>query len=111
MVTSQPVNMLVVTGCDVRMQQEDYLSFILLHCYYLVGIVEEVNRDAEWQRVVIRIPQQYRKNLHTGWPCLSLPLLLRALHGALAVDGILSHFSPENNREKLENWYIIVYNY
>lgn len=86
---------LCVTCCDIT------------YYYYLVGVVEEVNRDAEWQRVVIWIPQQYRKDLHTGWPGLPLTLLLCPLHRALAVDGIFTHFSPENNRETLVQWYII----
>ena len=69
-------------------------------CYhYLVGVVEEVNRDTEWQRVMIGVPQQDRKDLHTGRPGLPLTLLLGPLHGPLAVDGILTHLSPEDNRE------------
>ena len=71
---------------------------------YLVGVVEEVNRDAERQRVVVGVPQQDGKDLHTGRPALPLPLLLGPLHGPLAVDGILTHLSPEDNRETMI-WY------
>lgn len=63
---------------------------------YLVCIVEEVHGHTEGQGVMIGIPQKNRKNLHTGRPGLSLALLLCPLHGALAVDGILTHLCPED---------------
>lgn len=67
-------------------------------CCYLVGVIEEVNGDAEWQGVMIGIPQEDGQDLHTGRPGLPLTLLLGPLHRALAVDGILTHLSPENHR-------------
>lgn len=105
-------------GFDLRVHQQDsqckhggftgvyyYLSSSEL-CYYLVGVVEEVNRYTEWQGVMIGIPQQDRQDLHSGWPGLPLALLLGPLHGALAVDGILTHLSPNNNREITTQWYL-----
>lgn len=63
--------------------------------YHLVGVVEEVNGHTERQGVVIGIPQQDGQDLHAGRPGLPLALLLGPLQGALAVDGILAHLSPE----------------
>lgn len=61
---------------------------------YLVGVVEEVHGHAERQGVVIGVPEQDGEDLHTGRPGLPLSLLLRSLHRALAVDGVLPHLSP-----------------
>lgn len=65
---------------------------------YLVGVVEKVHGHAERQGVVIWVPQQDGEDLHTGRPGLPLSLLLRALHRALAVDGVLPHLSPGHSR-------------
>lgn len=74
--------------------------------YYLVGVIEEVNGHAERQGVMIGIPQQDGQDLHTGWPGLPLALLLGPLHRALAVDGILTHLSPENSSNTVVyKWY------
>lgn len=62
---------------------------------YLVGVVEEVHRHAERQGVMIGVSEQDGQDLHPGRPGLPLTLLLSAFHGALAVDGILPHLSPE----------------
>ena len=63
--------------------------------HHLVGVVEEVNGYTERQGVVIGIPQQDGQDLHAGRPGLPLALLLGPLQGALAVDRILAHLSPE----------------
>lgn len=77
-------------------------------CYYLVGVIEEVNRHAEWQGVMIGIPQQDGQDLHTGRPGLPLALLLGPFQRALAVDGILTHLSPGSVRggETIIQWYL-----
>jgi len=61
---------------------------------YLVRAVEEVHGHAEGQRVVVGVPQQDGQDLHAGRPGLALPLLLGALQGPLAVDGVLTHLRP-----------------
>lgn len=61
---------------------------------YLVGVVEEVHRNAEWQGVMIGVPQKDGQDLHPGRPGLPLALLLRAFHRALAVYGVLPHLGP-----------------
>lgn len=67
---------------------------------YLVGIVEEVHRHAEGQGVMVGVPEQDGQDLHPGRPGPSLALLLGAFHGALAVDGVLPHLSPEHHTTK-----------
>lgn len=68
--------------------------------HYLVGVVEEVDGHAERQGVVIGIPEQDGQDLHAGRPGLPLALLLCPLHGALAVDGVLTHLCPAARRER-----------
>lgn len=65
-----------------------------------------MNRHTEWQGVMIGIPQQDGQDLHSGRPGLPLAFLLGPLHGALAVDGILTHLSPNNNRDITTQWYL-----
>ena len=85
-----------------------FLDFCTLYHNYLVRVVEEVNRDAERQRVVIGIPQQNRQNLHTARPGLPLALLLGPLQRALAVDSILPHLGPVGDRGHVKVKYIPV---
>lgn len=70
-----------------------------MRCCDLVRVVEEVNGDAERQRVVVGVPQEDGQDLHPGRPGLSPSPQLGALHGALAVDCILSHLCPEEDKE------------
>lgn len=65
---------------------------------YLVGVVEEVNGHAEWQGVMVGIPQQDGQDLHSGRPGLPFALLLGPFHRPLAVDGVFPHLSPENSK-------------
>lgn len=68
------------------------------HWYrYLVGVIKEMHWDTEGQRVVVRVPQQDRQDLHARGAGLSLPFLLAALYRPLTVDGILPNFCPEED--------------
>lgn len=60
----------------------------------LVGVVHEVDWDAEWQRMVVGVPQQDGDDLHTGRFGLPLSILHCSLHRPLTVHCILPHLTP-----------------
>lgn len=69
----------------------------LVHCAladYLIGVVHEVNWDAEWQRVVVGVSQQDGDDLHAWGLGLPLSILQRSLHRPLTVHCILPYLAP-----------------
>lgn len=73
-----------------------YCTFVT----YLVGVVHEVYWDAEWQWMVVGVPQQDGDNLHTRRLGLPLSILQRSLHRPLTVHCILPHLTPLWKRKK-----------
>lgn len=62
---------------------------------YLVGVVHEVNWDAEWQWMVVRVPQQDGHDLHAWRFGFPLSILQRSLQRSLTVHSILPHLIPK----------------
>lgn len=53
--------------------EQDVCCYVAM--FYLVGVVHEMNWDAEWQWMVVRIPQQDGDDLHSWRSGLPLSIL------------------------------------
>lgn len=84
---------------NINMNSAWLVVWVTLCWINLICVVKEVHGHAEGQRVVIRIPQKDRQDLHTWRSSVPRTFLLRPLQGTLAVDGILSHLRPGNKRD------------
>lgn len=78
-----------------------YCTFVTV-CY-LVGVVHEVDWDAEWQRMVVGVSQQDGDDLHTRRFGLPLSILQCSLHRPLTVHCILPHLTPVRAKKRYRN--------
>ena len=70
---------------------------------HLVGVVEEVNGDADWLRVVVGMTKQHGHHLHPGRGGLPRPLHHRPLQRPLTVYGVLAYLRPGSNKGTLQS--------